>query len=179
MTPRQSRPSNLAELGQRIREVAKLVGGHSQAAEMVGVAVSTFGRWAAGKNEPPISAMALLASGAAVRLEWLATGDGDMQAGAPPSDTMPPAVQPSLHPIEVDRVLLEDSLEMAKTMLERGNELRAARGEAPLEITMKSLAGLGGEIYEQSYNAWVQEELSRERADTNRREVIRPVAVRK
>ncbi len=114
-----------------------------------------------------------LADALGVSLEWLLAGRGSMTprlpAGAPSAGRGP-------QPIEMDWQLLEDAYEQAKLSLERGNELRAARGAPPVKITDRSLAKVAAEIYEQSYNAWVEDEQARAQSDERRKAIVRPVA---
>lgn len=48
---------------------------------LVGKSVKQIHRYAQGKSEPPVTAVAALAAAAGVRVEWLATGRGPMRDG--------------------------------------------------------------------------------------------------
>lgn len=151
-------PSSLVELGSRIKLATARAGSQRAVAAKIGVAHSTFGRWIAGEAEPGLFSMVALAKAAGVQLVWLITGEGPMVAdlaGQAPSADLGP------HKIQMDEELLAKCLETANRMFLEGNELRAARGEPPIEITWAGLGSVGGNLYEQSFNAWVDDERRR------------------
>lgn len=87
-------------LAARIARVLALLS-ETNVALLVGKSVKQLHRYAQGKSEPPVTAVAALAAAARVRLEWLATGRGPMreEPGAPPS-------QPAFAQVQTDARLL-------------------------------------------------------------------------
>lgn len=56
----------------------------------MGVSSAALQRYIKGENEPPFAALARLCAAADVRLDWLATGEGDMrEPQAPDSPSQP------------------------------------------------------------------------------------------
>lgn len=66
----------------RIAEVASLFDSRKQAAESAKVALSSLMRWISGEGMPAFNSLALLASAKGVSLDWIASGRGEMFAGA-------------------------------------------------------------------------------------------------
>jgi phage repressor protein C with HTH and peptisase S24 domain len=66
----------------RIAEVASLFDSRKQAAESANVALSSLMRWISGEGMPAFGSLALLASAKGVSLDWIASGKGQMFAGA-------------------------------------------------------------------------------------------------
>jgi transcriptional regulator with XRE-family HTH domain len=67
-------------LAQRLALVVGRTGSQAAAAELAGVSLSQFKRYLAGENQPAFEAMVRLAAGARVDLNWLARGEGGMDA---------------------------------------------------------------------------------------------------
>lgn len=88
-------PSSASEDGsasraERVRAAVKILGGNRQAVRKTGVPLSTLGGYMAG-GEMKLSNVVALAQAAALRLEWLATGEGPMRAGEVATATAKPA----------------------------------------------------------------------------------------
>lgn len=57
-----------------------MIGGRSVAAQVMQVSPATLQRYVSSKNMPPFDVAARLCIAARARMEWLATGEGDMHA---------------------------------------------------------------------------------------------------
>lgn len=84
---RAEHPGSLAEVGRRLETVLDRLGGRQKASSIAGRSTDQLWKYTRGKSEPPFLPLARLCAAALVRLEWLATGEGDMlmpaDAGAP------------------------------------------------------------------------------------------------
>lgn len=66
----------------RLRQLAKKVGGPDALARKSGIPRRTLGNYLSGRNEPKLSALIALARTGRVSLDWLATGEGQMEQAA-------------------------------------------------------------------------------------------------
>lgn len=82
-----SRPILAEGIGRRISEVADVLGSRISAYTIMGVSSAALQRYIKGDNMPPFDAVARLCLDAGVRMEWLATGEGEKHAHA--SETAP------------------------------------------------------------------------------------------
>lgn len=73
-------PSSAAELGKRIAEVIRILGGLNKAAPIASVSTVTLAAWRDGKSEPRFSGLSALALSSGKSLDWLAYG---VEAPAP------------------------------------------------------------------------------------------------
>ena len=71
-------PSSTEELGRRITAVLDRIGTRRASAAIARRSTDMLSKYERGTSEPPFAAMAALCKAAGVRLEWLATGEGDM-----------------------------------------------------------------------------------------------------
>jgi phage repressor protein C with HTH and peptisase S24 domain len=96
VTTRMQDPSSIIELGRRITSVLDLIGTRRISAAIARRSTDMLNKYERGASEPPFVAMAALCKAAAVRMEWLATGEGEMHdtAAKPASDS---ASQPVRH----------------------------------------------------------------------------------
>ena len=78
-----SRDSELAKLSQRIEKVLELYPSRALAAKACGKSEDSLWAWTKGKYDPSFTAVALLAVGVGVRIDWLATGQGPMMMEGP------------------------------------------------------------------------------------------------
>lgn len=69
-------PISNGEIGNRIDDVAKTVGGNSSLARLCNVSPSVIGNWISGRAEPPTRNLIAIARVGGVTVEWLATGLG-------------------------------------------------------------------------------------------------------
>lgn len=77
---RTEHPSSPAELGRRLSAVLDKIGTRRKAAQIAGRSTDQLSKYEKGMAEPPFSAVASLCLEAGARMEWLATGEGAMQA---------------------------------------------------------------------------------------------------
>ena len=71
-----------SDLGKRIGLIADHLGSRKYAAEVAGISVDQLARYINGESQPSLAPIALMAAGANVSLEWLATGEGPMRPNA-------------------------------------------------------------------------------------------------
>lgn len=90
--PGSSDPTSLSELGSRIEKVLALYDSRKSAAEQAGISVDQLAAYVQGRNAPAFPVIARLARGRGVRLDWLATGEGEMFAGGAPRGGNPDQV---------------------------------------------------------------------------------------
>jgi len=76
-------PGWTPELGTRLKEVLKLVGGLKGASTIVGYKAEQISKWRDGNARPPFYALQMLAKAADVSLDWLAGGGADREPGTP------------------------------------------------------------------------------------------------
>lgn len=76
-------PIDEEEIGTRIRAVADRYPSRQAAADAAGVSLISLRRYINGEVHPPFATLARLALPQGVSLHWLATGEGDWQAGSP------------------------------------------------------------------------------------------------
>lgn len=93
------------KIAGRVRALADRFPNRATAAEKAGISVSTLQNWIDGKYAPSFESIAHLAQAASIRVEWIATGQGPMEVGAPTAtqqQTMgaepPPALPPQAAP---------------------------------------------------------------------------------
>lgn len=77
-------------IGRRISEAASALGTRKSAHAVMQVSSAALQRYIAEENMPPFDAVARLCLAAGVRLEWLATGEGDMRSQAAPGGASQP-----------------------------------------------------------------------------------------
>lgn len=65
--------------GSRLSSIVNQIGSLEKAGEIAGVTGEQVGRWMRGRARPSFFGIVALANAARVRLDWLATGDGDRQ----------------------------------------------------------------------------------------------------
>lgn len=82
---RISDPIPAPGIGSRIEAVADRYGSRMSAASYCGISTDTLRRWTKEDVVPSFDAMARLAHGVGVSMDWLATGKGPMLAGTPPA----------------------------------------------------------------------------------------------
>lgn len=90
------RPIPAPGIGRRISEAAELLGTRTSAYTVMDVSSAALQRYIKGENEPPFAALARLCVAAGVRMDWLATGEGNMRV-LPPADAPAGASQPVRH----------------------------------------------------------------------------------
>lgn len=71
----------------RIRETVAIIGNQKQAADKMGIAVSSVARWYKGEADPSRTNLVKLARVAGVNIQWLATGEGSQYPTQPPTLT--------------------------------------------------------------------------------------------
>ncbi len=69
-------------LAERLAVISARAGSHSSAATLAGVSLSQFKRYLTGRNQPTFEAMVRLAAQSKVSLDWLATGEGQIDKAA-------------------------------------------------------------------------------------------------
>ncbi len=74
-------------LGDRIRHVVELFDRKKDAAQIAGVIPEQLNRWCQAQSEPRFVGIARLAIMKGVRMEWIATGEGGVDARTEPPDT--------------------------------------------------------------------------------------------
>ncbi|MGQ3074368.1 MAG: helix-turn-helix domain-containing protein [Ferrovibrionaceae bacterium] len=107
----------------------------------IGTSPQAIQKWLSCKTEPGMQSLIALSEATGVTIDWIATGRGPRDGGAPSIDRVPGKVV-------IDRLTLGDALEAAEAVLIRANELAAERGERQVKIDLRSLAQVAGGIYE-------------------------------
>lgn len=125
--PRQGVDEEGLALGERLRELAELVGGKKEMARLGEISEVQIYRYINGENIPSVRAIARIAAAAGVSLNWLATGEGARERDAAGSEAATPAV--------LDRNLLAHLLE------------RAADSEALTTMAADKRAGIIADVY--------------------------------
>ncbi|WP_258869295.1 XRE family transcriptional regulator [Aquitalea aquatica] len=75
--------SNRSALGSRIREAREAMGvPRIEAANVVGVSLSTFQAWEAGEREPDATKISIYAKKYGLAADWLLFGEGEMRKGS-------------------------------------------------------------------------------------------------
>lgn len=87
---RTGHPSSLAELGRRLSAVLDALGTRRKAADIAGRSTDQLAKYEKGLTEPPFTAIAGLCLEAGVRMEWLATGEGEMRVEPAPGGASQP-----------------------------------------------------------------------------------------
>ena len=83
-------------LGDRIRQVVELFDRKKDAARIAGIIPEQLNRWCQAQSEPRFVGIARLAISKGIRMEWIATGEGQSTAGAElPPDELETASSPS------------------------------------------------------------------------------------
>jgi phage repressor protein C with HTH and peptisase S24 domain len=77
---------DLRNLKDRIKLVASLQGGNSALARKIDSAESTVRKWVNGLSEPKYNSLVAIAGVAGVELEWLMSGEGEMQVKSTSED---------------------------------------------------------------------------------------------
>lgn len=77
----QSKALALEGMGARIGHAADAIGTREVAARAMGVSPAALQRYVRGANNPPFDALARLCLRAGIRMEWLATGEGQLRVG--------------------------------------------------------------------------------------------------
>lgn len=96
------------DLGPRLSELVRVLGGPVKAASLVGVTSEQVTRWIRGLAKPPFYALARLCAAAGISVDWLATGLG---------------------PINLDQTGLHPVTQSLKGVLRAHRERREASGE--------------------------------------------------
>lgn len=123
-------PGFTAELGTRIAELYRLVGGQAVAAEIVESTSETLGKWKRGRARMPLHAAVTLCNAAGKSLDWLTTGEirepvsGLAEGQAPFGDGVVP---------------LDEELMLA--CIEMGLEWAEGSGKSPEEVARRILKG--------------------------------------
>lgn len=110
---RTSRPSSLSELGRRLSAVMDRIGTRSKASVVAERSADQLWKYARGSVEPPFLPLARLCLAAGARMEWLATGEGEMLAGLMPPETAP---QSQSHALRRD--VLKVAVQLAEEALD-------------------------------------------------------------
>ena len=76
--PAERVPPLAPGVGARIGKVSDLIGSRRAVAALLGISTSALQRYVVETNRPPFDICAQLCARAAVRMEWLATGEGPM-----------------------------------------------------------------------------------------------------
>jgi len=71
-------PIRAPGIGTRISDLSEVIGGRPFAAHVMRVSPATLQRYVSEKNMPPFDVAARLCRAAKARMEWLATGEGEM-----------------------------------------------------------------------------------------------------
>lgn len=71
-----------AEVGDRLRVVARALGGAQAAADVAGVSLPTFRRWIRGHTDVTLGAITRLSSATGFTREWIAFGTGPAMPAA-------------------------------------------------------------------------------------------------
>lgn len=82
---RTERPTSTVELGRRLSAVFDRIGTRQKASEIAERSVDQLAKYVKGAAEPPFLPLVRLCDAAGVRVEWLASGTGPMDAGEGPS----------------------------------------------------------------------------------------------
>lgn len=77
---RTARPSSLEEVGRRLSAVMDRLGSRSKASSVAERSADQLWKYSRGSVEPPFLPLARLCLAAGARMEWLATGEGEMLA---------------------------------------------------------------------------------------------------
>lgn len=83
-------------LGDRIRRAADEIGGLTALADSTDIVRRTIGRYVSETTEPTFSTLISISRATGVRLEWLATGEGEMFADAGKAPPPVRAIDPAL-----------------------------------------------------------------------------------
>lgn len=94
--------------GERIEELARLLGGKRELARKAGVPEASLYRALSGSTTLKSDHAARLAKAAGVRLEWLVTGEGPMREGEAPAPVRGPYKEASAQPAGWSTVPLYD-----------------------------------------------------------------------
>lgn len=120
---RTSGPILTNGIGHRIRETSDRIGGRKQLAKIAGMSDAQLYRIMSEGSAPKIETVAAIARGAGVSLEWLATGEGPMEADAARAGRSAPSTADT-----IDRERLQRSIETAAAILQRtGRAMEAAK----------------------------------------------------
>lgn len=111
---------SLTELGNRLQLVLNYFPSRRAASESAGISVDQLNAYVKGKNAPPFLVVARLALAARVSLEWLATGEGSMQARPARDGQADPAPAAAL---PFDEALLIEMIQSGEDFI-RQNRLR-------------------------------------------------------
>ncbi|MQP64740.1 helix-turn-helix domain-containing protein [Niveispirillum sp. SYP-B3756] len=158
----RERPGKDLEVGRRISAALRLYDSKNAAAKIAGVSPDQLTRYERGASTPPFDVVIRLAAGVGVSLQWLATGEGEMQphkgdtAQAGSSEPVPLEAKPT----EIDPRLLAICTQAADNAL---TELR-------VHADREQHAQLVAQLYNQYLKA-TPEEIKRD-ADIERKRLI-------
>ena len=131
-------PTRYEGIGTRISAVAELLGSRKNAAQIMGVSADSLQRYLREENTPPFDVAARLCLAAKVRMEWLATGEGDMHREAAPEQG---SQQARLNP-----GMLRAAVEVLDRVLEDVEATTDAAGRAELVVAIYELLEQGSAL---------------------------------
>lgn len=114
-----ARPTSLEELGRRLSAVLDLLGTRRKASEIAGRSTDMLSKYEKGSVEPPFLALSRLCLATNTRMEWLATGNGEMRSATiqtAPHKGSHPARQPAA---SMEMGLLTTAVRMVSDVLEQ------------------------------------------------------------
>lgn len=133
-------PIRAPGIGTRISDLAEVIGGRPFAAHVMRVSPATLQRYVSEKNMPPFDVAARLCRAAKARMEWLATGEGDMyeppQMVREPTPEWPRYGDDASHPVR--RTELTVALQLAAEALGE-KELPAGKHAALVSLIYELL----------------------------------------
>lgn len=122
--PGSNDPSSPTEVGSRISAVVDLYQSRIKAAEAAGVSTDQLARYISGDSQPKLGAIARLADGVGVRLEWIWSGTGSQKSAPESRNEAAPAygyIVERLIEQQLFMDLVESLVEVAESVLdERG-----------------------------------------------------------
>jgi|GEM_PF-4732695 len=133
-----SRPIPAPGIGHRIGEVARLLGTRTSAYTVMGISSAALQRYIKEENEPPFGPLARLCVAAGARMDWLATGEGDMRVGA--SEAAPDKTAQSARP---DADLIRGAAEVMERALDQAHATTDASGRAELLLAIYDMLQSG------------------------------------
>lgn len=133
------RPIPTSGIGQRIGEVAALLGTRTSAYQVMGVSSAALQRYIKEENVPPFDAVARLCVAAGVSLDWLATGEGPMKG----SEAAP---QLGSQVARLDFGTLRAAVEVLDRVLEDVDATTDAAGRAELVVAIYELLEQGSAL---------------------------------
>lgn len=131
-------PSSLTELGCRISAVIDALKNRTKAAKVAERSTDMLAKYEKGTSEPPFMPLARMCLAADIRMEWLATGDGEMRGSTPQ-----PASGKDSQPGRPDADLLRAAAEVMERALDQAHANADAAGRAELLVAIYDMLQSG------------------------------------